>query len=291
MRPGDQLQLEAECTHVVDDAVAARFQHYGEYVLGYLVTAADGTLQARFNDSTQQYVNINLTGNELPDALDAIERARANPGKPAQLRGGVWSTASPLLAPSPSTPEVGGGGGGEDSMSTGTSAVALGSAVVRVRTRFQRPTDYCTIGSVLNIQSLTSKQFARIQASGIVEQFKRGDIAPLGGALRDLKIGITFERPISWYPAAKTDRNCHRMLTWLCSAEATGDVLVQVIDTAGIDTAYVLFDCTNHLVHDVDPRHGQCGHPLTSATMQLMGIRGIRRARKVINKPKRWLHD
>jgi hypothetical protein len=81
------------------------------------------------------------------------------------------------------------------------------------------------------------------------------------------------------------------MLTWLCSAEAIGDFVVQVIDNFGIDTHHLLFDCTNHLVYDVDPRHGQYGHPLTSATMQLMGIRGIRRARKVINKPKRWLHD
>jgi hypothetical protein len=271
-RRQEELSVVPPCTaqrkkHPTKEALKAPREE-GEGAFTHFYYDRRGKFYARFAcDTAGKYHEC--TPQQIDhDTRKQLAEAKQHPNKKYKVDGGAWSGvvgAQPGLAHAPASPVC----------------------AVLPLVPFQRKADYCVFGSVLNAKSLTDKQRKVVQQN----MTRRSDIAQLRNALGELGCGVQLLKTHAWYALFKGDQNLHQLLSWILRGEATGELVVNVEETDGSIGHYLLFDCDEKLVYDVNPRFGRYAHPLNEAIIKRMRIRGIVAAAKIDNTriPKKML--
>ena len=152
-----------------------------------------------------------------------------------------------------------------------------------MRGAFQRETGYCVFGSALNSSLLTAGQRMAIERVMTL----RSDFNRLSAALNSCRCGVQLLRAHKWYDQYAEDQSLLRCLDWILSGQASGEIVANVEETDGSREHYLLLNCDEMLVLDTSPKYGPNAHPLNAATMEMMRIRRIIRARKIVNRVPR----
>jgi len=188
----------------------------------------------------------------------ALDKAKGNGGTGVRIPGGDW-------------------GGGVTGLPAGSPFGGSGGRLVTPLVPSQFLVDGCVKGAVLNASLLTDLERSVVQSMPL--RFNLKEIAPF---FRDHKLPLEVQTLKRWYPGYSSDPERTQLLGYLLSIHSRGHVVVNVEQTDGGKQHHLLFDCDERWVYDASPRFGDRAHPLTEATMEVMGIKRIVFAGKLV---------